>query len=83
MTPPTQACDSYSKTSAGEVTLMGTDNTHKPPSIPDPHFGTDDQMLAWCQEQGLEPIKDTEGNWDWHAVYQRSMALPEKDDESL
>ena len=41
----------------------------KPQDLPDPHFGTDEQMLAWCKEEGLTPVKDEEGQWDWHTVY--------------
>ncbi len=32
---------------------------------PDPHFGTDEEMLAWCEREMITPVKDSEGNWDW------------------
>ena len=38
-------------------------------SIPDPHFGTDEQMLAWAARAGLTIVKDAEGQHDWEAVY--------------
>jgi len=37
---------------------------------PDPHFGTDEEMLAWCEDEGLQPIRDADGRWDWHAVWE-------------
>ncbi len=36
---------------------------------PDPHFGTDEEMLAWCEREGLTPIKDQHGRYDWQAVW--------------
>lgn len=36
---------------------------------PDPHFGTDDEMLAWCEREGIVPTKDDNGNWDWDAAW--------------
>jgi hypothetical protein len=36
---------------------------------PDPHFGTDEQMLAWCEREGITPQKDAAGQWDWHATW--------------
>lgn len=35
----------------------------------DPHFGSDEAMLAWCAEVGITPVKDAEGEWDWHAAW--------------
>ncbi len=37
----------------------------QPHMLPDPHFGTDEEMLAWCERKKIEPIKDAQGNWDW------------------
>jgi len=48
------------------------------PGTPDPHFGSDEQMLAWCQSEGLTPVKDEAGHWDWHAVYAVYMERMEK-----
>jgi hypothetical protein len=38
--------------------------------FPDPHFGTDKEMLEWCVREGLTPVKDEDGDWDWHAVWE-------------
>ena len=43
------------------------------PGEADPHFGTDEQMLAWCAREKITPVKDQQGNWDWReawAVYE-------------
>lgn len=48
--------------------------------LPDPHFGTDEQMLAWCEKEGLEPVKDEDGYWDWLTVYEQYMAREEETD---
>lgn len=37
--------------------------------LPDPHYGTDEEMTAWAKKEGLEIVKDEEGNPDWAAVY--------------
>ena len=37
--------------------------------FPDPHFGTDEVMLSWCERESLTPVKDADGNWDWIAVW--------------
>lgn len=42
-------------------------NTHPDP---DPHFGTDEQMLAWCEQEGITPRKDASGAWDWFAAWE-------------
>ena len=44
---------------------------------PDPHFGTDEQMLAWCQSVGITPVKDEDGVWDWLAAWSEYMAREE------
>jgi hypothetical protein len=57
--------------------ILGTSARVLTPSnlpLPDLHFGTDEQMLAWCEEEGLEPIKDKDGFWDWHTVYEQYLA---------
>ena len=41
-----------------------------------PKFESDQQMLAWCKEQGVTPFKDDAGNWDWQKLYdQRDQEL--------
>ena len=40
----------------------------------DVHFGPDDEMLAWAKEEGLEIIKDKDGNYDWSAIYENWIA---------
>ncbi len=47
--------------------------------VPDPHFGTDEQMLAWCKEEGLTPVKDEQGQWDWHTVYAEWLEREEEE----
>ena len=37
--------------------------------LPDPHFGTDEEMLAWCWRENLTPVKDPRGDWDWQRVW--------------
>jgi hypothetical protein len=55
--------------------------------LPDPHFGPDDVMLRWAEGNGLTVVRDEEGNYDWHAVYQEWLArggddeTNEEDDE--
>lgn len=44
---------------------------HEP--LPAPHFGTDEEMLAWCKSEGIVPRKDGDGNWDWHAAWDEFM----------
>lgn len=42
---------------------------HFSDNFPDPHFGTEEQMLAWCEREGLTPVKGKRGEWDWPAVW--------------
>lgn len=50
-----------------------------------PHFGTDEEMLKWCRQENLTPRKDSEGEWDWLAVYkewmERDKGLDEEEEE--
>ena len=39
----------------------------------DPHFGSDEDMLAWCKAEGITPVKDAEGAWDWQAAWAESL----------
>lgn len=32
--------------------------------LEDVHYGTDEEMLAWCERENLTPVKDADGNWD-------------------
>lgn len=50
--------------------------SHEPPR-PDPHFGTDGEMLAWCRREGLEPVRDEDGHWDWPAARAEFLAQSE------
>lgn len=45
----------------------------------DPHFGTDEEMLQWCQQVGITPIKDEDGNYDWHAAWEEYQQRPEEE----
>lgn len=47
-----------------------TDHPTDQPPPPDPHFGTDEEMLAWAQEENIAPVRDQEGNYDWHAAWE-------------
>ena len=49
--------------------------------MPDPHFGTDEEMLDWCKDENLIPIKDEEGEWDWNSVWEEYMNRPENKEE--
>ena len=46
----------------------------------DPHFGTDEQMLAWCDREKIQPVKDEDGHWDWHAAWEEYLNRPEQED---
>ena len=37
--------------------------------VVDVHYGTDEEMLAWCEKEGITPVKDRDGNWDWDAAW--------------
>lgn len=47
---------------------------------PDPHFGTDEQMLAWCERENINPVKDEDGQWDWHAAWEEYLNRPDPED---
>jgi len=47
---------------------------HQEP-LTDLHYGSDEEMLAWCKREGLTPIKDAEGNWDWDKPWGEFLAL--------
>jgi hypothetical protein len=47
--------------------------------IPDVHFGTDEQMLAWCAREGIVPVKDRRGHWDWDRAWEEYEARQEKE----
>jgi hypothetical protein len=49
--------------------------------LPDPHFGSDEEMLAWCRSEGITPVKDEDGEWDWFAAWDEYMSRPEKKEE--
>ena len=42
-----------------------------PGDVADSHFGTDEEMLAWCEKEGLTPVKDKRGRWDWLTVWDK------------
>lgn len=33
-----------------------------------PHRATDEEMLLWCEEEGITPARDAQGGWDWAAA---------------
>ena len=41
------------------------------PPEPDPHFGTDEQMLAWAKKENLDIVRTEDGHYDWAAVYEQ------------
>lgn len=45
----------------------------------DPHFGTTEQMLKWCESFGITPTKDEDGFYDWHAAWEEYLQRPEID----
>ena len=51
------------------------------PPIPDPHFGSDEEMLAWCERENLTPVKNERDEWDWIAVWEIYMTRPVDDDD--
>ena len=53
-----------------------------PNEFSDPHFGTDEQMLAWCESEKITPKKDSRGAWDWLAAWEEYMARPASEDEA-
>ncbi|MEO5915591.1 MAG: hypothetical protein ABIS50_15260 [Luteolibacter sp.] len=57
------------------------DNEPPPVEIADPHFGTDEQMLAWCEKEGITPTKDSRGAWDWQAAWDGYMSRPNKEEQ--
>ena len=54
----------------------------KTPREPDPHFGTDEEMLAWCERENITPVKDADGDWDWHAAWNEYSIRLEGQDKS-
>lgn len=54
----------------------------KTPPEPDPHFGTDEQMLAWCKAENITPQKTESGNWDWQAAWDEWNSRTDDDDKS-
>ena len=38
-----------------------------------PHFGTDEEMLDWCRDEGIEPVRDEDGNWDWSEAWSQYL----------
>ena len=34
-----------------------------------PHYGSDDQMIAWAEAEGLTIQRDDDGAYDWDLVY--------------
>ena len=53
----------------------------KTPREPDPHFGTDEKMLAWCKSENITPRKDSKGEWDWHAAWAEYSKRLDGDDK--
>lgn len=51
--------------------------TPDPPPMPDIHFGTDDQMLAWCESEGFVPRKENDGSWNWQFAWDQYMRRQE------
>ena len=47
------------------------------PGEADPHFGSDEQMLAWATREGITPRKDSRGNWDWPTAWEEYLTRPE------
>ena len=39
-----------------------------------PHFGPEEQMLDWCASEGITPVRDEDGAWDWHAAWSTYLA---------
>ncbi len=33
------------------------------------HFGSDADMLEWCQSEGIVPHRDEDGFWDWQRAW--------------
>lgn len=46
------------------------------PGEADPHFGNDEEMLAWCAREGVTPLRDKRGEWDWQAAWDAYKAEP-------
>lgn len=42
--------------------------------LEDVHYGTDEEMLAWCERENLTPVKDADGNWDWDKPWAEFLA---------
>lgn len=52
------------------------------PPMTDVWFGSDEQMLAWCEREGITPTKDKDGHWDWHSAWAEYLSRPENGTES-
>ena len=61
---------------AGEDFIL----TEMSKKLPDPHFGSDEEMTAWAEREGLEIVIDEEGNPDWHAVWKAYLEREEGSD---
>jgi hypothetical protein len=46
------------------------------PPLPDPHFGSEEEMLDWAARENLALIYEDEQQTvvDWQAVYERWLA---------
>ena len=42
--------------------------------VTDPYFGSDEQMLVWCERERLTVVKDSRGDYDWQAVWDAYVA---------
>jgi hypothetical protein len=42
--------------------------------MPNPHFGSNEEMLVWCEREGLTVVKDSRGDYDWQAVWDAYLA---------
>ena len=47
----------------------------------DPHFGSDEVMLAWCKDCCITPQKYKDGTYDWNAAWDEYIQRPENGDE--
>jgi hypothetical protein len=50
------------------------------PFYPDIHYGTEEEMLAWCEKEGITPRRDKNGFWNWDAAYLEYLSRPENED---
>ena len=47
---------------------------------PDPHYGDEEQMLAWAKEDNLPILKNPEGNYIWDITYEICCRRLEKEE---